>query len=214
MLKPLDESQLPPGITTLRFTEAQYLDISKAGNAWDPFGHGRRFVFARQPGLSFGGRIRFRIVPTRRALSRCWNSGSSCIVKILTAEGFAPPLFKEARAALNVERDSVSFTALGEPWTGRRRFPGSRSWGCTDPQTTSSRRPPDAVYDSRRRPFRVQPVLPSPATQTFFPQPRGENPLHERPYHARARARGFFDPAEAGEADARNGNRCANSTYR
>ncbi|KAJ7631969.1 hypothetical protein DFH06DRAFT_1223346 [Mycena polygramma] len=38
------------------------------------------------------------------------------IAKILAADGFAPPLFKEACAALNVERDSVFITALGEPW--------------------------------------------------------------------------------------------------
>ncbi|KAJ6469012.1 hypothetical protein C8R47DRAFT_1150898 [Mycena vitilis] len=38
------------------------------------------------------------------------------IAKILAADGFTPSLFKESCAALNVERDSVFITALGEPW--------------------------------------------------------------------------------------------------
>ncbi|KAJ7630015.1 hypothetical protein DFH06DRAFT_1337937 [Mycena polygramma] len=171
--KGIDRSPLPlpPGITTLdprRFTEAQYFDISQAGNGLnrifrrmrssqvsDPHmrQHGihmatgdipfppdsRGFLYYRSPPHQspLAGGIRFRVadqpdkagflaghdlmmahglpwhIPIWELLER---RQFARIVKILTADGFAPPLFKEACAALNVERDSVFITALGEPW--------------------------------------------------------------------------------------------------
>ncbi|KAF7326667.1 hypothetical protein MVEN_02603800 [Mycena venus] len=45
-----------------------------------------------------------------------WRPAYHGILDVLTADGFAPPLLKQACMSLNVARDSVFITALGDPW--------------------------------------------------------------------------------------------------